>query len=252
MAEQPEPEIVLYDLACTKNVCFSPIVWRIRLVLNYKQIPYRTVFVDFPDLEPTLKELGVIPSEAAMRRKYKYTVPVIQHVPTNTYMMDSAPIAQFLESQYPDPPVAVLQSEEARSLEARVDALGDAIFHISVMPREVGILSPRGKEYFRRTREASLGDPQLRLEDLLAGDREERGWEAIDQEVRAVGQLMRQPAAKGPFVLGSASPSYTDFVAVGWLQCARVVDEGVFQRNIAYPGYKEVYEACLPYLERNN
>lgn len=57
MASEADPEIVLYDLACTKNVCFSPVVWRIRLLLNYKQIPYKTIFLEFPDIEPTLKAL---------------------------------------------------------------------------------------------------------------------------------------------------------------------------------------------------
>jgi len=59
MAAQPQPEIVLYDLACIKNECFSPIVWRIRMMLNYKRVPYKTVFLEFPDIEPTLKELWV-------------------------------------------------------------------------------------------------------------------------------------------------------------------------------------------------
>lgn len=44
MVSNSEPEIILYDLACTKNVCFTPRVWRIRLMLNYKRVPYRTVF----------------------------------------------------------------------------------------------------------------------------------------------------------------------------------------------------------------
>lgn len=52
-----EPEIILYDLACIKNVCFSPVVWRIRLMLNYKNVPYKTIFLEFQDIEPTLKEL---------------------------------------------------------------------------------------------------------------------------------------------------------------------------------------------------
>jgi len=52
-----EPEIILYDLACTKNICFSPVVWRIRLMLNYKKIQYKTIFLEFPDIEPTLKPL---------------------------------------------------------------------------------------------------------------------------------------------------------------------------------------------------
>lgn len=59
MATQPEPEIVLYDLACTRHVSFSPVVWRIRLMLNYKNIPYKTIFLEFPDIEPTLRNLYV-------------------------------------------------------------------------------------------------------------------------------------------------------------------------------------------------
>lgn len=54
---EPEAQIVLYDLACEKNECFSPVAWRIRLMLNYKEIPYKTIFVEFPDIEPTLRNL---------------------------------------------------------------------------------------------------------------------------------------------------------------------------------------------------
>ena len=57
MPTQVEPEIVLYDLACTKNVCFSPAVLRIRLMLNYKCVSYKTTVLEFPDIEPALKGL---------------------------------------------------------------------------------------------------------------------------------------------------------------------------------------------------
>src|SRR5689334_9915093 len=53
MATKTEPEIILYDLGSTKNVCFSPVVWRIRMMLNYKKLPYTTIFLEFPDIEPT-------------------------------------------------------------------------------------------------------------------------------------------------------------------------------------------------------
>ncbi|KAK4870207.1 hypothetical protein LT330_005261 [Penicillium expansum] len=238
-----EPDIVLYDLACTKNVCFSPVVWRIRLMLNYKSIPYKTIFLEFPDIEPTLKGLGLVLGESAS----KYTVPAIHHVPTNTYMMDSLPIAEFLESTYPNPPVP-LTSELGLEIETRArSVLGKAIYS-SVMPREIRILSPRSQEFFRRTREASLGH---RLEDLLDGDREERVWDDVSDAMGAVGQLLRTHKADGPFVLG-ALPSYTDFFIAGSLQCIRVIDEGVFQRMIKYPGYGGVYEACLPYMEKRD
>lgn len=57
MTTQQEPEIILYDLACIKDVCFSPSVWPIRQMLNYKRVAYKTVFLEFPDIEPTLKAL---------------------------------------------------------------------------------------------------------------------------------------------------------------------------------------------------
>lgn len=57
METSEQPDIVLYDLACEKNVCFSPVVWRLRLMLNYKRIPYKTIFLEFPEIESTLKPL---------------------------------------------------------------------------------------------------------------------------------------------------------------------------------------------------
>ena len=119
---------------------------------------------------------------------------------------------------------------------------------MSVMPREINILSPRAQEFFRRTREAEHG---RRLEDLLDLEKENRSWEAADDEIRVVSDLMLTHRAEGPFVLG-ARPSYTDFFIAGSLQCARVVDEGVFQRNVKYPGHKAIYEACLPLMERKD
>ena len=116
------------------------------------------------------------------------------------------------------------------------------------MPREMNILSPRSQEYFRRTREAELGH---RLEDLLDPEKEEQAWKVAEEGMRAAGELMRTHKDEGPFVLG-ARPSGADFFIAGSLQSARVVDEGVFQRNIKLPGYREIYEACLPYMEKKD
>ncbi|KAI0132941.1 hypothetical protein BJ170DRAFT_615792 [Xylariales sp. AK1849] len=242
---KPEPEIVLYDLVSTKSVCFSPTVWRIRLILNYKHIPYRTIFLDFPDIEPTLKGLGLVPSGSAAGPQY--TVPAIHHVPTNTYMMDSDPIAQFLESTYPSPPVP-LTSELGGQIWAQSRAVLGPAFRVSILPREIRILSPRGQEYFRRTREASLG-PQFA--DLPDPDKEEQTWAAVGDGMRAVSELMQTHQADGPFILG-ARPSYSDFFIAGSLQSARVIEEGVFQRIVEYPGFKGIYDGCLPYLERKD
>lgn len=162
-------------------------------------------------------------------------------------MMDSVPIAQFLEATYPEPPVPLV-SELGREIEAKARSVIGAAFRVSVMPREVDILSPRAEENFRRTREAMLGHP---LEDLLDPKKEDRAWTAVDGSIRAVGELMLTNKADGPFVLGGR-PSATDFFIAGSLQAARMVDGGVFQRITNYPGYGEIYEACSPYMRRND
>lgn len=158
--------------------------------------------------------------------------------------MDSTPIAKFLEATYPTPPLS-LTSELGRTIELRARSVVGPTFRASVLPREINILSPRAQEYFRRTREAALGH---KLEELL--DEEEGSWKAVSDGMKEVGELMRTNAAEGPFVLG-AKPSYTDFFIAGSLQSARVVEETVFERHMKYAGYKEVYEACLPYLAKN-
>ncbi|EMD96726.1 hypothetical protein COCC4DRAFT_199125 [Bipolaris maydis ATCC 48331] len=244
MATKTEPEIILYDLGSTKNVCFSPVVWRIRMMLNYKKLPYTTIFLEFPDIEPTLKELGIVPGPSAAGR---YTVPAIHHVPTNTYLMDSVPIANFIETTYPEPPVP-LTSELGCEIEAKARSVVGTTFRASVMPREMYILSPRAQEYFRRSREAMLGHP---LEDLLDPEKEGQAWKAADSGTRALGELMLTNKADGPFVLG-AKPSLTDFFVAGNLQTARMVGEDVFQRFMEYPGYSEIYEACLPFMQKRD
>jgi glutathione S-transferase len=182
---------------------------------------------------------------SGIKSQSKYTVPAIHHVPSNTYMMDSTPIAQFIESTYPDRPVP-LTSELGREIETKARTVVGPIFRNSVMPRELNILSPRSQEYFRRTCEATLGHP---LEDLL--DQEENSWNSLADRICAVGELMQTNKADGAFVLG-AQPSYTDFFIAGSLQSARMIDEGVFHRNTKFPGYREIYEACLPYMDKRD
>ncbi|KAK0878536.1 hypothetical protein LTR87_007669 [Friedmanniomyces endolithicus] len=250
MAAQADPDVILYDLACIKNVCFSPAVWRIRLMLNYKKIPYRTIFLEFPDIEPTLKKLGVDPGTIPSGQKNTfYSVPTIQHLPTNTFLMDSSRIAHFLETTYPDPPVPLI-SPLGTKIESHSRLVIASVFRTSVMPREIHILSPRSQEYFRRTREARLGGRQ-RLEDLLAEGKEEQSWEAAREGMQVIGELLRTNAAEGPFVLG-ATPSSPDFFVAGSLEAARVVDEGVFERVCGFPGFREVYDGCAAWMERKD
>jgi hypothetical protein len=53
-------EIILYDLpSCHKGKgqqsCFSFNPWKTRSVLNFKNIPYTTEWVEYPDVESKMK-----------------------------------------------------------------------------------------------------------------------------------------------------------------------------------------------------
>ncbi|KAI7767238.1 hypothetical protein LZL87_009640 [Fusarium oxysporum] len=241
-----QPEIILYDLACIKNTCFSPVVWKIRLMLNYKDIPYKTIFLEFPDIEPKLKELG-LESHDPSSGSPRYTVPTIHHVPTGKYIMDSPAIAEFLESTYPDPPLSPT-SELGREIETKARGAVGPAFRISVTPRENLILSPRSQEYFRAKNEARMG---CKLEDLMDPEKEEKTWQGVADKMRELSDLMLTNKGKGMFLLGK-KPSYTDFFIAASLQSARTIDEGIFQRCVAYPGFKAIYEACVPWMEKKD
>ncbi|KAH0437116.1 hypothetical protein CcaCcLH18_03984 [Colletotrichum camelliae] len=246
MASTPAPEVILYDLACTKNTCFSPAVWRIRLVLNYKRIPYRTVFLEFPDIEPALSALNIPPYPQHSPSKHKYTVPAIHHAPSDTHVMDSLPIARFLEETYPSPALPQSTPRDAEIIAKLRDVAGPIAF-ASVMPREPAILSPRAAEYFRRSREAGLGGKTL--EDVLAG--EEAVWEKAQEGLREFDGLVKEVRGGKAFV-GGDEPSLTDFFIAGGLQSLRTVEEGLFERYVKWENLKGIYEACVPWMDKKD
>ncbi|MCJ1313986.1 hypothetical protein MMC25_007666 [Agyrium rufum] len=206
----------------------------------------------------TLHSSGIAPTpsseSAAPSSKPKYTVPTILHIPSDTYIMDSTPIAHFLETTYPSPPLP-LTSPLGQQIQSQARSIIGALFQVSIPAREIHILSPRSQSYFRRTREASLLPEGQRLEDLLspADDpgKEERMWREMDGEIRKVGHLLRTNRHEGPFVLG-ASPSLTDFFSAGALRAARGVDEGVWGRIVAFEGCEDVYAACERWMVRED
>ncbi|KAL2071996.1 hypothetical protein VTL71DRAFT_11339 [Oculimacula yallundae] len=243
MASNAEPEIVLYDLSNTKGVCFSPMAWRDRLLLNYKRIPYKTVFLEFQEIGPTVKKFGIaeaFPSDT-------YTVPFIFHIPSSTYILESFPIAKFIEKTYPERPVQ-LTSDFGSEVHSKLDPTIHSIYNAVVLPLEIGVLTPDAEAFFRRTREKTRGYP---LEDLLAPGKVEQAWKAADDELKAVSELLLTNKDKGPFVLGT-EPSYIDFMVAGWLECFKVIDEESFQNVVKLAGFKQIYEACQPFMEKKD
>ncbi|KAL0961286.1 hypothetical protein HGRIS_006246 [Hohenbuehelia grisea] len=56
--------ITLYDLATTlkPDQAWSGNTLRARFALNYKGLPFKTVYVEFPDIEKVCKKIGAAPT----------------------------------------------------------------------------------------------------------------------------------------------------------------------------------------------
>ncbi|OAF57153.1 hypothetical protein VC83_06053 [Pseudogymnoascus destructans] len=110
--------------------------------------------------KPLTRPIGLISGESPTREKHN--VPAIHHLPTNTHIIDSTPIAKFLEAHTPPHPPSNLLARRHHRVTGTLCRRPK--FRASVVPREINILSLRSQEYFRRTREAALG---RKLEDCL-------------------------------------------------------------------------------------
>lgn len=187
---------------------------------------------------------GLIPQEPST----KYTVPTIHHLPSNKFVMDSALISKFLESVYPSPPIA-LSCPSADAVAQQSRATIGSVFRSSIAPREVLILRPQSAAYFSRGKERELKEG---LEEIRSHpEKEDAAWGEIGEEVRRIAGEMERVMGGNAF-LGGETPCYSDFNIAGSLQSARTVDESVFERIVQVEGFRKVYEACVPYMEKKD
>ena len=188
---------------------------RPRAVLNFKEIPYRTEWVEFPDIESFSKGLGIKPTGQNADGSPRYTLPAIHDSSTGTYIADSIVIAEYLEKTYPDAPsvfpndTIALQKAFETSLDQKIEAVTSFI-----IPATCFKLNPRSEEYFRRTREITFGK---KLEDVIpTGDARTEGWGKFEKGLDTIHSYLISTDKKGPYILGDTI-SWTDLLLFSYL-----------------------------------
>ncbi|ETW81324.1 hypothetical protein HETIRDRAFT_426785 [Heterobasidion irregulare TC 32-1] len=68
-----------------------------RFALNMKALPYKTVWVEYPDIAGIREKLGAGPSGTRADEPL-YTMPVIQDLATGAVVVDSFKIVQYLDT----------------------------------------------------------------------------------------------------------------------------------------------------------
>lgn len=184
-------EVILYELAAADDTRFSPFSWRTRFDLAHKELPFTSVKIPFPDIA----ELG-----GAQR-----TVPVIRI--GDTVVEDSWNIAMFLDERFPDQP-PLLGCPLGQGVARFVERFTDKIIHPTIL-RLIAVdvferMTPRDRDYFRRTREEMLGST---LEEAQASRDE------VVQGFRKAIHPIRLTLGKQPW-LGGEQPGHADYIVL--------------------------------------
>jgi glutathione S-transferase len=202
-----------------------------RYLLNIRRIPYDTVWIDYPDLEPELKKLGVRPAGFATNPPY-YSVPVIYDPKTSSGVSDSPEIFKHIAEHYtgPEYPVVATPSEEHLTIatDFHIGVLS-TIYRKLMLPATYPQLTERGKPAYRQSRSEKWF--KVPFDELIAPISEEVRAETLQKGLSAISKISERLDAAGctgtgdAIFLGGASPSFADIIIAGILKALQRVFE---------------------------
>ncbi|OBZ68779.1 hypothetical protein A0H81_11341 [Grifola frondosa] len=190
----PEP-IIFYDIpgnAAKDQAWFS---------LNYKGLPYKTQWVEYPHIAGLCKEIGAPPTDTYPDGSPAYTLPAYTTRTRRPAVSESALIARYLDKTYPDTPTLIPTATDA--LHAAFQTALSTTFTSTLMPITLPAtnqqLNPVSEEYFRRTREAKFG----KLEEWSPpGPVREAHWKAIEAGLHKVTKWLSMDGKEKLFFMG--------------------------------------------------
>ncbi|KAF7972750.1 hypothetical protein HWV62_17114 [Athelia sp. TMB] len=211
--------ITLYDIISTNpSKAWSPNTWKARLALNIKGLAYKTVWVEYPDIEPLCKQIGAAPTYSIAA---PYTLPVIHDPAHDAVVSESIEIARYLDKTYPGTTPLLPDGSQALQEAFQVAHTKTVMepSYIIMLPLSCAKLNPITQVYFRPSREKRYGK---KLEEFSPpGPTRDGHWKNLrDQYGVLAGWLAKNE--KGPFVMGEQI-SYADITIAGPLIWMRTV-----------------------------
>ncbi|KAB8336784.1 hypothetical protein FH972_021093 [Carpinus fangiana] len=231
--------IIFYDIASQQPLrTFAPNPWKTRQALNLKGVPYRTEWLEMPDIAPLREKLGVPANRTLPDGTPYHTLPVIQDLSTGEIIGDSFEIALYLDRVYPER--APLFRPLTTGLTAAFNAQVDGLFTKFAVLNDQMPITDIAKEVFVQRHGAKSWDdmkfPDEDREGLFVSFEAALGELAkaykhtggtTDHVWRAGGtdkaQAQRPPPGQeeaGPFLDGDA-PVYSDFIVGAWLKMSK-------------------------------
>ncbi|USW53929.1 Putative glutathione S-transferase, Thioredoxin-like superfamily [Septoria linicola] len=258
-------DIILYDLPSRGTPkCWSLNPWKARLALNYKNLPYKTEWLEYPSVAPALKSYGIPPNSPSLNPNASYSIPAIRLPPSPTsssssdqptYTMDSLAIAHALESQYPTTPSLLFSGNDyAARAQSAINTLMPALQPIALPRVPELLLNEVSAEYFNSTREKRFGMPLSSLAQSESASPEYLWGEGGSTQpgLKAIKELLEEN--EGRYVQGE-EVSFADFILVGCWRFLEILDQGgdLFGKVMEYDErIRRHYEVCRVWLERDD
>ncbi|KAF9464071.1 hypothetical protein BDZ94DRAFT_534726 [Collybia nuda] len=211
--------IFFYDIpSTTPNMPWSPNTWKTRYCLNFKGFPYKTIWVECPNIELTCKTIGAPPTGKNPDGTPIYTLPAIYDPSTGAAIADSTDIALYLDAAYPNTPKLFPPGAYALLrgiLDAHFQPPSISILRL-VLPAIYDVLNPSSQVFFRRSKEKAL---RMEIKDMTPrGKHREEEWDKVMKQLDDLDE--RLPKVGGPFILGN-EVSFLDFVVASHMLTTR-------------------------------
>ncbi|EJC97913.1 uncharacterized protein FOMMEDRAFT_143438 [Fomitiporia mediterranea MF3/22] len=185
-----KPNLVFYDIKSNiPGLSTSPNTLRVRLALNYKNLPYETVWSEGPDIEKTCIAAGIPPLEKRADGSPRYTLPALvdrTNPDAPVRLTDSRKIIDYLEKTYSTTDrQRALFPPDTRAFQALSDSYFDQNINPLVFPLIMYRMSQKQSERARKGFE-KYAPPGKTLEEAdLRGKEREEAWarlrEALDK-----------------------------------------------------------------------
>jgi len=239
MAATEENPLILFDFKSkvTPYICWNVNVWKARLVLNYKRIPYKTVWIHLHETSSTLSKLGF----PAPPPGGKYTLPAISDPAPSTasngingtitgpvLVYDSFAIAQYLDAAYPDTPRVFPPGSETLQRVWYDRFNSDILVPTIALPwtRTIDVISEDAKPYICQLVERAFGKS---VEEVTPqGDRLEGILVTMENEYGKLAGYIKLGKGKGKdgvdaIHVGGEKPIFVDLQILAHLIWMRTV-----------------------------
>jgi len=252
--------VTLYDIAsCKKELSdWNAMGTKARLSLNFKKIQYRTIWLEYPEIESTMKRIGASYERTKPDGSPVYTIPVLvdpSHIAadgTPIPISDSWKIAEYLDAKYPSP--VLLFPKGTKALQSLfLDYITKNILFTAgpLMIRPVlDVLNHQSQDYWRSSQEATMG---MELEEICPKGSEE--WEnTLDKLQKAFSDLsafLDKNGTDGPFVLG-ADATFADFIILSHLESMLKIIPETWENTIQHwdnGRWQKMRVACAPWIQ---